>query len=254
MPATPATARRLLPIALAMLALASCTSVPQHVGMEGARWQPSPNFDLRRPNFVILHNTADDTADQALRTLTDPARKVSAHYLVARDGAVYQLVDERSRAWHAGVSSWGGTTDMNSVSLGIELDNNGHEAFPQVQIAALLALLDDISARYAIPAANYLGHGDVAPGRKVDPGALFPWQTLAEHGYGLWCDDPAAVAAVDFDPLLGLQALGYDVSYPAAASRAFARHFMSTESTGEWMPQASDTLYCLLQKKSMAGE
>jgi N-acetylmuramoyl-L-alanine amidase len=106
---------------------------------------------------------------------------VSAHYVIARDGTVYQLVDERARAWHAGDSLWGGMTDLNSASLGIELDNNGAEPFPDVQISALLALLTDLQQRYRIPARNFLGHADIAPKRKGDPSPYFPWQLLAQR-------------------------------------------------------------------------
>ena len=146
------------------------------------QWRPSPNFNERRPNFVIVHATGDDTAAQALRTLTDPQSQVSSHYLIGREGTVYQLVDERNRAWHAGESKWGAHTDLNSTSLGIELDNNGREPFPEVQISALLKLLDGIADRYRIPTANYLGHGDIAPRRKVDPSRYFPWKRLADEG------------------------------------------------------------------------
>jgi N-acetylmuramoyl-L-alanine amidase len=129
-----------------LLALAACAPLPTgNVGPGLAvRWQPSPNFDERRPNFVILHATSNDTAERALATLTDPAKRVSAHYLVGRDGAIHQLVDERARAWHAGESWWGGLADLNSASIGIELDNNGEEPFAGAQIAALLDLLADI--------------------------------------------------------------------------------------------------------------
>ena len=111
------------------MALAACAPVPQRAGIP-TQWHASPNFDDRRPNFVIIHHTSDDTVGQALGTLTDPRRAVSAHYLIGRDGAVQQLVDERNRAWHAGESKWGADTDINSSSLGIELDHYGHEAFP----------------------------------------------------------------------------------------------------------------------------
>ena len=222
--------------------------MPERVGYPSV-WRPSPNFDQRRPNFVILHDTADDTVDQALRTLTDPLRKVSAHYLIGRDGTVFQLVDEQARAWHAGESQWGGTTDLNSISLGIEIDNNGHEPYPDAQITALLVLLADVGERYHIPPANYLGHGDVAPRRKVDPGAYFPWSTLAQHGFGLWCDAPLPDAPATLDMTLALQALGYDISSPPAAVRAFKRHFMQEEVTDEWTDDDDRMLGCLLSRK-----
>ena len=229
------------------LLLAACAQAPQRVG-GAAQWRPSPNFDARRPNFVIIHATSDDTAEQALRTLTDPQRKVSAHYVIGRDGVIYQLVDERERAWHAGESKWGADTDLNSASLGIELDNNGDEPFPDVQIAALLTLLKGMQERHRIPAANFLAHGDVAPRRKVDPSRYFPWATLARQGYGLWCEPPLPRPPSDMDATLALRALGYDVADPAAAVQAFKRHFMQDETATEFTERDRGVLYCLLSK------
>ena len=138
--------------------------------------------------------------------------KVSSHYLIARDGRIYYLVDELARAWHAGESYWGGNRDLNSASIGIELDNNGGEPFAEAQIEALIALLADLKARYGIPTANFIGHGDVAPGRKVEPSRWFPWQGLAGHGFGLWCEPPYPPAPPDLDSATLLAAFGYDVA------------------------------------------
>jgi len=233
---------------LLLAALAACAPLPPGQG-RGAIWQPSPNFDSRRPNFIILHQTTNDNVATALATLTNPQRKVSAHYLIGRDGAVLQLVDENSRAWHAGASWWGGMTDLNSASIGIELDNTGDEPFAEAQIVALLALLDDLQSRHRIPAANILAHGDVAPGRKVDPGRLFPWQRLAAQGFGLWCEAPPPAAPAGFDALLGLQALGYDIVAPGAARAAFRRHFRGSDGDADLAPDEQALLHCLLQKK-----
>jgi N-acetylmuramoyl-L-alanine amidase len=234
----------------ALTLLAACAPMaPQGPGVP-VSWQPSPNFDERRPNFVILHQTTNDDAERALRTLTDPLKKVSAHYLVGRDGAIVQLVDERARAWHAGESSWGGMADLNSASIGIELDNNGEEPFAEAQIAALLPLLADLKARYRIPAANFLGHGDVAPGRKVDPSRHFPWKRLAEQGFGLWCDAPPP-APPGFDATLALRALGYKVGADDTALRAFRRHWGAGDDV---MAELGDgdkaMLHCLVRLKS----
>ncbi len=236
------------PAILLLATLAACAPLPSGQG-RGALWQPSPNFDQRRPNFVILHQTSNDNVATALATLTDPQRRVSAHYLIGRDGAVMQLVDEASRAWHAGESWWGGNTDLNSASIGIELDNTGDEAFAEAQIVALLALLEELRGRYRIPSANFLAHGDIAPTRKVDPGRLFPWQRLARHGFGLWCETPPAAAPAGLDAMLGLQALGYDIAAPAAARQAFRRHFTGTEADAELAPGEQALLHCLLQTK-----
>ena len=227
--------------------LAACAPLPPTTGVP-MQWRPSPNFDERRPNVVIIHATSNDTAEQALRTLTDPARRVSSHYLIGRDGRTYQLVDERARAWHAGDSKWGATTDLNSVSLGIELDNNGDEPFPDVQISALLTLLNGMRERYAIPAANYLGHADIAPRRKVDPSRHFPWETLARQGFGLWCDPPLPEPPAAMDTTLALRALGYDVSAPEPAILAFKRHFVQNDATPEFTDRDRSVLYCLLSQ------
>ena len=231
-----------------LLALAACAPIPERAGIP-TQWQASPNFDERRPDFVIIHHTSDDTAEQALRTLTDPLRAVSAHYLVGRDGTITQLVDERKRAWHAGESRWGSDTDINSASIGIELDNDGDEPFPDAQISALLALLADIEQRYHIPAANFLGHADVAPRRKTDPSRYFPWKTLAEHGFGLWCEPPFPTSPMPVDASLELQALGYDVSDLDAAIRAFKLHFVPDDASPLLTARDLDLLHCLLQEK-----
>jgi len=210
----------------------------------------SPNFDQRRPNLVIIHHTSSNTLERALDTLTSPVRAVSAHYLIGRDGKIFQLVEESARAWHAGKSWWSGQTDVNSASLGIELDNNGSEPFADAQIDALLALLADIRLRYNIPAANFIGHADVAPARKADPSAYFPWQRLAQRGFGLWCDAPLPAAPPGFDLPLALTAIGYDPARPEAARQAFRLHFVR----GNLVPSEEiekALAYCLLQVKAL---
>lgn len=231
-------------VALAGWFLSGCTALPEIRTGEGA-WVPSPNFDERRPNFVIIHGTTNNTVDRALRTLTDPERKVSAHYLIGRDGTVIQLVDERYRAWHAGASRWGMLTDLNSASIGIELDNNGDEPFPAVQIEALIGVLQALRERHRIPAANVIGHGDIALRRKVDPSRYFPWRRLAAAGFGLWCDHPPS-APNGFDTTLGLRAFGYDTRDLPAAIQAFRRHFAGEEGTAELTATDRAMLYCLI--------
>ncbi|MGA2548515.1 MAG: N-acetylmuramoyl-L-alanine amidase [Burkholderiaceae bacterium] len=210
-------------------------------------WTPSPNFGARRPNVVILHHTGDNNTADALKTLTDPSSQVSAHYLVGRDGSIYQLVDERARAWHAGIASWGSDTDINSDSIGIELDNDGSEPFAEPEIAALLLLLADLQGRYHVPSRNFLGHADVAPRRKVDPSRRFPWRRLALAGFGMWCDPPFPKAPEHFDTALALRALGYaGDSYPAALA-AFKLHFAPDDLEVGETDQNRDQIYCLLQ-------
>ena len=210
----------------------------------------SPNYDQRRPNLVIIHHTSNDTLEDALRTLTSPSKAVSAHYLIGRDGGIVQLVAEQARAWHAGKSWWGGQTDVNSASIGIELDNNGAEPYAEVQMTALLALLADIRQRYKIPAANFIGHADVAPMRKTDPGVLFPWGRLAREGFGLWCEPPMQSAPPGFDLALGLAAIGYDPRTPEAARRAFRLHFVRGEAVISEEGEKA-LAYCLLRAKAV---
>ncbi len=235
------------PLLALLMVLAACASAPQRAGIP-TLWHASPNFNDRKPNFVVIHHTGSDSADRALRTLVDPLREVSAHYLIARDGTIFQLVDERARAWHVGESKWGPNADINSSSLGIELDNNGDEPFPEAQISALLRLLTDIEERYHIPRENVLGHADVAPKRKIDPSRYFPWQRLAERGFGLWCDPPLPDPPTPFDATVTLRALGYDVSDVEAATRAFTLHFLPEEISSELTDRGRAVLFCLYQK------
>lgn len=155
--------------------------------------RPSPNFDSRGQmpiDILLLHYTGMESADVALARLIDPEAKVSAHYTVDEDGTIYAHVDEAARAWHAGVSSWAGATDINARSIGIEIVNPGHDwgyrDFPSVQIAVVIALAKDILTRHPIAPARVLAHSDVAPIRKQDPGERFPWVALAAQGVGLW--------------------------------------------------------------------
>ena len=225
--------------------LAACAPLPERAGIP-TLWEPSPNFNARSPAFIVIHYTSSASAAHALRTLTNPVTEVSAHYLIQRDGTILQLVDERMRAWHAGESRWGATVDVNSASIGIELDNDGFEPYSPALIDALLKLLADLSERHHVPAANVIGHSDVAPTRKRDPGPLFPWRTLAEHGFGLWCDPPFAPAPPGFDPLLGLRAIGYDTRDPEAAISAFRLHFAPELPTDAPLERDSALIQCLV--------
>jgi N-acetylmuramoyl-L-alanine amidase len=162
---------------------------------------PSPNFGPRKtpPYMLVLHYTGMPTGEGALARLRDPAAEVSAHYMVEEDGRIFRLVPEERRAWHAGKSSWRGETDVNGASIGVEIVNPGHEfgyrPFPAAQIAAVIALVGDVRSRWTIEDVNIVGHADVAPDRKDDPGELFPWKRLAEAGHGLWTEPPAAPGA-----------------------------------------------------------
>ena len=154
----------------------------------GKYWVGTTNFNLRKPNFVVIHHTAQDSTAQTLKTFTLPRTEVSAHYVIGRDGRVYHMLNDYLRAWHGGVARWGNTTDLNSCSIGIELDNNGTEPFAEPQLTSLLHILAGLKKAYGIPAANFIGHADIAPSRKNDPSARFPWKRLADNGFGLWYD------------------------------------------------------------------
>ena len=239
--------RLLLSLALSGL-LAACTTLPsQH--STTVEQIASPNFDQRKPNFVIIHHTGSDSAERALRTLSTEEYRVSAHYLIDRNGTSIQLVDESARAWHAGKSYWGGNTDMNSASIGIELDNNGNEPFAPAQIDTLLGLLAQLKERYNIPSANFIGHADVAPGRKEDPSIYFPWDLLANNGFGLWCDPPYPETAAGFDLTLTLTALGYDPTIPDASIQAFRLHYLRGDPIAA-LAQEDALAFCLWQKKA----
>ena len=162
---------------------------------------PSPNFDARTgpPEILVLHYTGMKSGPEALERLRDSEAKVSSHYMVEEDGRIFRLVPEERRAWHAGVSYWKGARNINGVSLGIEIVNPGHEfgyrPFTEPQVAAVIALVGDIRTRWTIDDDRIVGHADIAPARKQDPGELFPWRRLAEAGHGLWVDAPAAPGA-----------------------------------------------------------
>ncbi len=197
-----------------------------------AEWHPSPNHDERRPRLIVVHDTEMTSFDAALRVLTDPKRetRVSAHYLIGEDGRVVQLVSERARAWQAGRSRWGGVPDVNSVSIGIELDNGGFEPFREPQILSLLYLLDDLCTRLGIERSQLVGHADVAPDRKADPSLYFPWARLAAAGFGRWPRDVRQPVPPGFDPIAALRALGYDTHEPKWAIRAFHRRYRTLET------------------------
>lgn len=156
---------------------------------QGDYWVGTTNFSMRRPNFVIIHHTEQDSTGQTLMTFTKPETEVSAHYVIGKDGKVYHMLHDNLRAWHAGSGKWGNNSDLNSSSIGIELDNNGAEPFTEAQINSLLQVLAMLKDTYKIPDANFIGHSDIAPVRKVDPNTYFPWKQLAENGYGLWYDE-----------------------------------------------------------------
>ncbi len=188
------------------------------------------NFNLRKPNYVIIHFTAQDSIQQTLKTFTLARTQVSAHYVVAKSGKIYHMLSDYLRAWQAGISKWGSVTDMNSCSIGIEIDNNGSEPYTDAQVNSLVALLGFLKKAYNIPQANFIGHQDIAPARKPDPGPLFPWQVMAAQGFGYWSDEVLEVAPENFDYPTALRLIGYDTSNLNAAIVAFKRHFVQKDS------------------------
>ena len=219
---------------------------------------PSPNFDERKAevDMLVLHYTGMKTAEEALARLCDPAAKVSAHYTICRDGRVFAHVPEERRAWHAGVSYWAGETNVNGRSIGIELVNPGHEfgyvPFAEPQIAALIELAQDILARHPIPPHRVVGHSDVAPARKEDPGELFPWARLAVEGVGLWPGAGSAGDAIMDDVPLALARFGYGISpytdvSPETVCAAFQRHFRQDRVDGRWDAECGMRLAQLLK-------
>jgi N-acetylmuramoyl-L-alanine amidase len=213
-----------------LLVLSACTTPPAKNPL--AEWSPSRNYDNRKPRLIVIHQTEMESAEAALKVLhsQNAQGRVSAHYLIANNGKLYQLVADNERAWHAGVGSWHGMTDINSVSIGIELDNNGSEPFEERQILSLIRLLDDLCTRFNIPRTAIIGHADLAPSRKSDPSRHFPWQRLAQAGFGKWYSETLLEAPLGFDSIFALKALGYDTNDLSAAVRAFHRHYRGTES------------------------
>lgn len=215
---------------------------------------PSPNFEPRLgvPDTIVLHYTGMQTGEEALARLRDPASKVSSHYVVEEDGRIFRLVPEERRAWHAGVSFWKGMRDLNTASVGVEIVNPGHEfgyrPFPDAQIAAVIELVGDIRGRWMVEDDHIVGHSDIAPDRKDDPGELFPWKRLAQAGHGLWAEPPAAPGlplaegeegAGIFALQAGFTRLGYDCApsgkfdaHTTAVVRAFQRHWVQSRFDG----------------------
>ena len=241
--------------------------------MLDVRDAPSPNFDNRRspPDMLVLHYTGMRTADEAVARLRDPEAKVSAHYVIDEDGSILRLVAEERRAWHAGKGAWQGETDCNAASIGIEIVNPGHEFgyrdFPEAQIDAVIRLIGDIRTRWTIPDARIIGHSDLAPERKQDPGERFPWKRLAGEGHGLWFEPaPERIEALGA-PLgvgdeglgvivlrAGLHRLGYGLQpggdYDEATKltvEAFQRHWRPAKVDGVADGETRATLMGVLQ-------
>jgi N-acetylmuramoyl-L-alanine amidase len=215
---------------------------------------PSPNWNERKLpiSMVVLHYTGMQTAQEALDRLCDPAAEVSAHYMIDEDGSVIRLVPEEKRAWHAGRSYWRGITDVNSASIGIEIVNPGHEfgyrPFTEAQMEALIPLLAGIMARHNVAPANVVGHSDIAPARKQDPGELFEWEVLARYGLAMATPKPR-IRLLHENPgafYLSLERFGYDITDGRAAVTAFQRRFRPRIIDGELDGEVGALLFELL--------
>lgn len=206
------------------------------------------NFSIRRPNYVIIHHTAQDSCAQTLRTFTLPRTQVSSHYVICRDGIVFHMLNDYWRAHHAGVSRWGNNTDINSSSIGIEIDNNGSEPFSETQMNSLLVLLGRLKRAYNIPQGNFIGHADIAPGRKVDPSRQFSWKTLADNGYGYWYDTTNVIVPPDFNAMQALRIIGYNIKDTGIAIQSYKIHFKPQDSTRKVAEEDRKILYDLMKK------
>lgn len=207
------------------------------------------NYGIRKPNFVIIHHTAQNSCPETLKTFTLTRTAVSAHYVICKNGTVYHMLNDYFRAQHAGVSRWGNLIDVNSSSIGIELDNTGFESFDSLQLNSLLSVLAKLKKDYNIPTANFIGHGDIAPTRKNDPNYRFPWKKLAEQGFGLWYDEQRDSVPAGFNHIQALRIVGYDVKDTTAAIRAFKRHFL--QDTTRRINDVDRSVLYNLQKKYM---
>ncbi len=211
-------------------------------------WVGTTNFSQRKPGAVVIHHTAQNSCGQTLRTFTLQRTQVSAHYVICEDGTVHHMLNDLLRAHHAGAGQWGGFTDINSNSIGIEIDNDGYEPFTELQIQSLLSLLSRLKKTYNIPTANFIGHADIAPGRKVDPNRNFPWQRLAGEGFGYWYDTTNIQVPPSFEPELALRIIGYNVKNFNNAIQSYKIHFNSSDTTKLITESDRKILYSLLQK------
>ncbi len=213
------------------------------------QWVGTTNFDLRKPNFVVIHHTAQNSCEETLRTFTLERTKVSAHYVICKDGTVHHMLNDYFRAWHGGVAKWGNATDINSSSIGIEIDNNGIEPFEPKQISSLMNLLLTLKNKYKIPETNFIGHADIAPTRKNDPNIHFPWALLAKKGFGVWYEPDANFTLPNnLTVPYALALVGYDVKDTTAAIIAFKRHFRQ-DSTALVTEADKSVMAQIIQKK-----
>ena len=221
----------------------------EKIGASDKEWIASINFGIRKPNYVMIHHTAQDSLAQTVKTFHNAKAGVSSHYVIGRDGKIVQMVNDLYRGHHAGAGRWGNDTDLNSSSIGIELDNNGTtDPWTEKQIQSLIQLLSYLKETYNIPQANFIGHMDYAPTRKNDP-SRFPWKVLADKGFGYWYDDYLENVPANFDPRLALRIIGYDVKNLDAAIKAFKQHYIQKDiSTAQLTDDDLKILYSIFKK------
>jgi N-acetylmuramoyl-L-alanine amidase len=225
------------------------SKTPVRDSISDGSWVGTINFNLRKPNFVIIHHTAQNSCEQTLKTFTMTRTQVSAHYVICKDGTVHHMLNDYLRAWHGGVGKWGNNTDINSSSIGIEIDNNGFESFTDQQLDKLLVLLGALKKTYGIPTANFIGHSDIAPTRKVDPNVNFPWKKLADSGFGLWWTDTTGLQLpADFNSMQALRIIGYDIKDSSAVIQAFKRKYLQEDKSAELTEPDKKVLYSLYKK------
>ncbi len=213
------------------------------------QWVGTTNFGIRKPNLVVIHHTAQESCRETLETFTRPDKVVSSHYVICEDGTVYHLLNDYFRGHHAGAGMWGTDTDINSSSIGIELDNNGSESFTEPQMESLETLLAELKNTYKLPAPNFIGHSDLAPSRKVDPSEWFDWKRLADKGFGVWFGDTTGLEVPPaFDHMAGLKVLGYDVRNKPAVISAFKRKYLDARQDTTWVASDNKVLYSLYLK------
>lgn len=222
---------------------------PVKDSFSNGQWIGTTNFNMRKPNFVIIHHTAQNSCEETLRAFTTVKSQVSAHYVICKDGTIHHMLNDYLRAWQAGVSKWGNNTDINSSSIGIEIDNTGFEPFTDAQINSLLTVLASLKKAYSIPTANFIGHADIAPTRKNDPNVTFPWKKLADNGFGFWWSDTTnVVVPANFENMQALRIIGYDIKDSAAAVQAFKRKYEQQDKSKELNEADRKILYTLYRK------
>lgn len=227
----------------------SLQKAPLKDSFPAGEWVGTTNFNMRKPNFVIIHHTAQNSCEQTLKTFTTTRSQVSAHYVICRDGTIHHMLNDYLRAWHGGVGKWGNNTDINSSSIGIEIDNNGFQPFTDQQLSSLMNLLGSLKKAHGIPMANFIGHSDIAPTRKVDPNVHFPWKKLAENGYGLWWGDTTHVSVPEnFNYMQALRIIGYDIKDSTAVIKSFKRKYLQQDNNGVLNEPDKKILFTLYRK------